>query len=249
MRQGVIERRVLGAVRFIDATTGLRVASPLVVRAEGVRFVRNRSARYVIFSAPGLDAYAEAFLEPPAQPGQGSVAVELAVSDPSGSYLPRRRTIRLPLDPDPARAGLPGSLFDVPDIPLYPSPTAPTAPGWATIRATVTAAGTSNRLSGALIRVVRTSDAARLAAGLSDQRGEALVAVPGIPITTWDGGVGPVLGTELEVTLQTIFDDRATGEIPDPDALEAERATLKSSSTSERLASGRVLVTALTVPI
>ena len=104
-------------------------------------------------------------------------------------------------------------------------------------------------LAGALIRVVRSSDSVRLALGLSDRRGEALVAVPGIPTTTFDAGDGPVLATEVDISLETFFDPSQVGSTPDPDALEANRAGLRSSSTPARLAAGRVLATRLEVPL
>ena len=69
------------------------------------------------------------------------------------------------------------------------------------IRASVTAQATGQPLSGALLRVERTSDATYLAGGISDSRGEALVAIPGIPVTTWEEGSGPVLTNEVGATL------------------------------------------------
>jgi hypothetical protein len=245
----LLDRRVLGAVSFVDAPTGLPIAAPLQVRAEGARFVRNRRGRYVVFAAPGLETHLEAFEAPPALPARGSVTLELTVSDPGGGYLPRRHTLRLPLDPDPDHAAEPDSLFRAAEVPLLPAPTARTAPGWAVIRASVTATGSAQPLGGALIRVVRTSDAVRLALGMSDHRGEALVAVPGIPTTTFDAGNGPVLATDVEVTVETFFDPDQVGTIPDPTALEANRAGLRSSSTPARLAAGRVLATRLEVPL
>ena len=52
------DRRVLGALELVDATTGLRIRRPLAVEAEvevaGARVVRNRSCRYVLLEVPGL---------------------------------------------------------------------------------------------------------------------------------------------------------------------------------------------------
>lgn len=246
-----VDRRVLGALRPIDALTGVQIAAPLVVSAPGVRLTRNRSGRYVLLAAPGLEVHTTAFASPPPSPANGSVAIEVTVADPAGRFLTRRATVRLPRDPSPAAVTQPDSLFALVDVAMYPAPAARTAAGWAVIRATVT--GTSGGspprpLAGALIRVVRASDAARLAAGLSDARGEALVAVPGIPITTWDAGPGPVLATETDVTLETIFDPAAPA-IPDPDDLEARRATLPSSAVPAKLAAGREIVAALVVAL
>jgi hypothetical protein len=247
-----VDRRVLAAVRFLDALTGLRVTAPLSVRGEGVKLVRNLEGCYVLTAAPGLQDYTASFPAPPAQPAVGSGAVELTVTDPARTYLPRRCTVSLPRDPDPAHADQAGSLFRPIDVSLFPSPSAPTAAGWAVVRAQVRAQGTREPLAGALIRVLRTADAARLAAGLSDSladvRGEALVGVPGIPITTWGPGAGAVLATEVDATLEAIYDPTA-GPVPDPDDLETRRSQLRTSSTPVKLASGRVLVQELLVPL
>jgi hypothetical protein len=108
------------------------------------------------------------------------------------------------------------------------------------------ASGSGDALSGVLIRVLRTSDSVHLASGLSDPRGEALVAVPGIPVTTWDEGTEAVLTNEIGVILHAVHDPTG-GQPPDPDDLEARHMTLLSSRTNVMLASGRELVLTLTV--
>lgn len=247
MRLEHLDRRVLGAARIVDATTGRPVAGPVTVES-AARLLRNRSGHIIIVNAPGLAEHAASFSAPPSTPPLGSEAIELTLRDPSRRYLARRRTIQLPRDPDPAHADQANSLFRVIDVPLYPAPAAPPAAGWALIRATVTRTGSSEGLPGALIRVTRTSDGEHLASGLSDDRGEALVAVAGIPITTWDAGTESVLVSETDVTLQTIVDPAVSG-LPDPDDLEARRGSLPSSTTAAQLASGRTLVIALSVSV
>ena len=95
-----------------------------------------------------------------------------------------------------------------------------------------------------MIRVIRVSDDSRIAAGLSDGRGEALVAVPGIPVTTWGEDAGPVLTTEVEARLEVVFDP-ASGPVPDPDDLEARRNELRLKSSTVMLASGRAITVRL----
>jgi hypothetical protein len=256
-----VTRRVLGAVRFVDGNTGLQVTGPLSIETSGARFVRNRRGCYVIWDAPSLENHAEAFEQPPGDPPLSSVTIELKVADPGNRYLPRRCAIRLPRDPDLQHVDEEESLFQPVDVRLLPSPTMGTAPGWAVVRATVVAEGTNEALPGALIRVLRTSDSELLAWGLSDWRdrakGEAMVTVPGIPITTWgdgngEGGNGPVIVNEIQVTLETFFDpdfEPAAGDLPDPEDLEARRAELPSSSTTVHLASGRTIAISLAVPL
>ncbi|HLF84171.1 MAG TPA: hypothetical protein VI837_08360, partial [Blastocatellia bacterium] len=152
-----VDRRVLGAVSFLDATTRLRITSRLEVEATGVRLVRNRRAIYVITRAPGLRAYTDSFGQQPAPPAAGavpleSVSVELTISDPAFQYVPRRFGLRLPRDPAAANANQTGSLFRPIEVPLFPSPASDVAPGWALIRATVREEGTNSRLPWSLLR-------------------------------------------------------------------------------------------------
>jgi hypothetical protein len=244
-----VDRRVLGAVRFLDATTQLKIADGLRVQAETATLRINGSGLFVIWSAQGLEAHEDAFESPPAAPAVGNVQVVLTVFDTASRYLTRRCTLRLPRDPDVDKIGLTSSLFRPVDVRLFPAPTAPVLSGWALIRATVKKTGTDFVLPGALIRVLKTADQSPLACGLSDSRGEALVAVPGIPVTTFgEGGGGAVIGTEIDVTIQTIFDPAAIG-APDPDDLEQRKDALPRSTVSIKLASSRLLITNLTVPL
>lgn len=239
MIQENVDRRILGAIRFIDGITRQPARSPLKVwTEEGVRLFRNLSGDFIVLDAIGLHAHTEIFDQPPADPAPGSLPFVLLVADLEGEYLARRFTIRLPRDPDPRRAGGIDSLFRPLEVALYPSPASRTALGWAVVRCTVRQARTGKRLSGALIRVLRAADRAHLASGLSDKRGEALVAVPGIPVTTWGEGAGEVLATEVEALLEVVVDPTAP-DLPDPDDLEARRATLPTGESPIRLASGR----------
>ena len=132
------------------------------------------------------------------------------------------------------------------EVRMYPSPAGPTWPGWALIRATVKPAPQlgdtgKERIANALLRVVRVSDDALIGSGMSDARGEALVGVAGIPITSFGSGNGPVLETTVDVVIEVIADPNATG-APDPDDLETNRATLLVKTSPQlELASGRVV--------
>jgi hypothetical protein len=226
------DTRVLGALRFTDAVTSLPIDAPLTVIAPGIRWIRNRRAQWVIASAPGLAAHEPAFAAPPAQPDLGTVQLSFAVSDPSGRWLPRLGSVALPRDPDATHAGQPTSLFVIADVPLYPAPAAPTQRGWAVVRATT--------LANALVRVVRDSDGVRIGAGMSDTRGEALIAIEGIPSALLGDGDGPVVAKEIAVHLQVIADPDA-GATPNPDDLEARHADLLVRQTAASVASERVL--------
>lgn len=245
MRLEQVDRRVLGAVRFVDSTTGLPVSNPLAVTASGLEFVRNLSGHYVIAGAVGLEEHALAFDKPPAVPALGSLTFEIRVADPTREYLPRRQTIGLPRDPDPKNASSSNSLFHAIDVRLFPAARALTGVGWAVIRASVVKKGTDEPLSGALLRVTKKNGAPAdetkpLGIGLTDNRGEALVTVPGIPVTTFGEGDGDVTTNEIDVTIKAFFDPNA-GTLPDPDDLEARRENLKSKAIDTKLGSGRVV--------
>ena len=234
------DRRVLGALRFTDAVTALPIDTPLSVTAPGVRWILNRRAHWVIASAPGMAAHETQFQAPPVAPPLGEVIVPFAVSDPSGRWLPRVGSIALPRDPDAAHAGQAQSLFAVQDISMYPAPAAPTQRGWAVVRASVAGSTPGSTLAHALVRVVRDSDGARIGAGMSDARGEALIAIEGIPSALLGDGDGPVVATDIAVHLQVVSDPNA-GDAPDPDDLEARRDELLVREVAASVASGRVL--------
>jgi hypothetical protein len=217
-----LDRRLLGAVRFVDAVTGAEILSTLRVDAPGVRWVRNLRGWFVAAQAPGLEAHTLPLDAPPAEPEPGAVPVTLRVTDPAGRYLPRMALLTLPRDPDPANKDAAGSLFLPESVELYPSPVMRAAPGWAVIR--VAAADAQGRpAAGALFRVLRKSGGGLLGRGMADARGEALVAVPGIPVTTWDDeGQGGVLATEVEARLEVHYTPAAAieGDVASLEALE-----------------------------
>jgi hypothetical protein len=243
-----LTRRALAALRVVDGVTGQPILSPLSVSGAGTVWVRNRRGLHVLMEMPGLERHQDALLSLPASPPVGSLSAVVEVRDMGSTYLSRRQTIRLPRDPDPAHAGEVSSVFQPIESRLYLSPSAPISSAWSVIRATVVREGNRQGLGGALIRVLRTGDGQVLARGLSDARGEALVAVPGIPVTTWEVSSGPVMGTEVDVQVEVVVDPAAVN-VPDPDALEADRGVLPGSETAMKLASGRTVVRLLTVAI
>jgi hypothetical protein len=238
------DSRVLGALRFTDAVTALPIDVPLSVTAPGVRWIRNRRAQWVIASAPGLAAHETQFPAPPSAPNLGDVHVSFAVSDPSGRWLSRVGSVALPRDPDSSHATQPASLFVVQDIPMYPTPAAPTQRGWAVVRASVAGNTPGSTLPHALVRVVRDSDGARMGAGMTDARGEALIAIEGIPSALLGDGDGPVVAKEIAVHLQVVSDPNA-GDTPNPDDLETRHVALLVREVAASVASGRVLTMSL----
>ena len=181
-----IEQRVLGAVRLVDRVTGTPLTRSMQIGSDTLRLVRNRHGLYVITHADGLEAHAEAFQDAPGSPEPGANAYSLEVRDPLRRFLPRLVTLHLPRDPDPDNAGRADSLFTPRDVLMYPASTAGLSPNWSTVRAAVTQGPdpqTAPPVRGSLIRIIDVAGERVLASGISDERGEALIIVPGVPVT------------------------------------------------------------------
>jgi len=207
-----VEWRVLGALRFVDAATGTTIARPLLVTGSGASMLRNRSGLYVIRHWDALAAHENEFFAPPAMPAPGSLALRVNVSDPSGTYLPLSVQIRLPRVSDPALAQSADSLFQPEVVPLYPSASAPVGANWAVLRVNLTESHSGDALGGALLRVV--FNGAVLARGLTDWRGEALVPVVGVPVTTFSEDADAVVISEINVGLAAVFDTASGSRTP-----------------------------------
>jgi len=243
-----LEWRVLGALRPVDGTTGMALRGPLEAFAAGARIVRNRSGLYVLHEWSRLPTHAAAFEAPPVLPAPGSEPLQITLRDPAGRYLPRLATIALPRDPQGVGAE---SLFAAVDIPLYPSVVAGLGINWTAVRASITDNADGAALGGALLRVV--AGAVVLARGMSDWRGEALVPVVGVPVTTWSEDEDAVVVTTIAATVEVYFDpalgtrtpivDVRAGRSPtatplvDPADIENRRAALATTQQNVSLAS------------
>jgi hypothetical protein len=225
-----LDSRVLGAVRWLDAVTEQPITHALTVTAGDLRFVRNLSGLSVIVAAKGLEAY-EACLDldtlPPEQEVDDlSLDFTAAVTDPTGRYLPRRFDLKLPRVAQPPR--LPNgqrpasSLFDPVPIALLPGPLAPVAAGWAQVRVTARTAE-DKPLKHLYLRVVATADDAVLGRGMTDERGEGLVIVPGLKLFAPGNTPAEVTTSETDVRLEAILPGEVAAAV-DWTALEAEDA-------------------------
>lgn len=248
-----VERRVLGALRCVDAVTGMPLPHPLRVQApDDADVAANRSGLLVVHGWLPLAAHTGAFVEPPAGAPGSAGALTLTLHDPLGHHLSRR--VRLPL-PRHTDASLADSVFEPLVVPMYPTPSARVSLHWANLRLSLSHTGSGDAMGGVLVRVVR--EGAVLARGQSDWRGEALVPVAGIPVTTWSTEPGAVVVSEIGVSVEAIADPSVVTRtpqarvrvgqaptappLPDPEQIESLRAGLPQASVSVSLAAGRSL--------
>jgi hypothetical protein len=249
-----VETRVLGALRCVDAGTLAELTGPVTLRAlDGhARFVLNRRGVHVLASWSGLAQHEASFAEPPAEPAVGALQLPVAVTDPSGRYLPRLVRLALPRDPDPEGAAAAGSLFRPVVVPMYPAPGAPIGANWAIVRVTVTDTASGDRLGGALLRALRNGNV--LARGLTDGRGEGLLALVGVPMVTFGEEEAAVVVEEINVTVEATFDPASGTRMPaaalaggarppvplvDPEALEAQADGLPQTALPSAVAARR----------
>jgi len=209
-----VDHRALGAIRFLDEETRLPVRGALRVEGDGLRFVRNLSGLHVITSAPGFEDYADSFLVPQTVPP--ATTFHLVASDPSRKYLSRRFSVQLPRDttPGPDESLPANSVFKPVDVVLYPSAVARATAGSAVVRLSVQDKN-GKPLPGALVELSLEAPAITRR-GLADDRGEAVVQIPGIPIADWSD---PSATTEFDLTVKAAWSAGAPP--PDPDALAA----------------------------
>ena len=260
-----VDRRVLGGVVFVDAITGETVDATLAVTSADLRVRPTASGVYAIFDAPGLSALTNEFIPVEWSPPQifsPPQTFEVTVRDPSRRYLARRAAVKAPQDPSdfslhavtlsaspPARHAPNWAQR----ITLYGSPSAALAPNWAVIRASVkTSAG--NGLPWAAVRVIK-SDNSVAAAGMTDARGEAVLAVAGLRVQVSSDASGSVPETTIPVTVQAWFDPNVlkqpAGWVPNPDDIfgNLTNPSLKSGKQSGALGAGKTLYAAIAIAV
>lgn len=230
-----VDRRILGALRPVDAVTGAPVLHGLRISGQGITLQRTRSGAYAITAAEGLGAHVAAFAAPPGPPpAAGALPFVIEIEDPTERFLPRSATIALPRRWDPA-GGI-RELMEPILLPLAPAASRAAAPGWAVVEARVTEPGGAP-IRGALVEVMPAGGGARLAWGLTHARGEALVAVPGLPAFRTvvndpaDEADDEIVTAATSVTLRVTADPSRPWPV-DPTRLEAGGGTLRRVTTA-----------------
>ncbi|MGE4044209.1 MAG: hypothetical protein AB7F35_05110 [Acetobacteraceae bacterium] len=255
-----LDRRALALLSFVDAL-GRPVLTPLRIDASGIRLLTKRPGVLVVMDAAGLSAHTAAFEAPPATPVIGSISVPMDIVPADPAYGARRFALALPRDPDPANAANANSLFRAVEIPLLPGPPAAVAGMAAALRVSVTRSDDGHRIEGALVRL-RPDGGRPQARAMTDAAGDALLLVPGVPLSMpgMGGVVLPDIGAELDAVIDPALvrfnaaDEllaaraaaaaRTTGLI-DPDDVETRLGGAATGTQALRIAAGQTRTAAI----
>lgn len=227
----LIDRRVFGAIEFIDDLSETRVLDPLRIDAPGVQVLRNRSGFYVLREVDGQDAYTRAFDGPPARPARSELT--LNVQDPAQRYLPQRIGLALPRWlPDGAEAvdDADNALKPV-TVRLAPAAGMPLQGAWAVLRLKVAVSGSATGLANVLVEAQPALAGQPLRRSFTDRQGEALVVIVSAPPILPLAGPPAGLTREFPVALTLVLDlsvvrPSTATEFPSPDpALILQRRT------------------------
>lgn len=239
----VSERTFLAGVRFRDPATRHPITTPLRVASPGAIWFPNRSGVWVLQSAEGVHS---------ALP-TASLTTRVEVSDPAGTYLPRAFELKLPRKPADDK----GDLFEILEVELPRSTVAPLRPGWAALRVharlnATASTPTGSPLEGVLLHV--SSDERPPAWALTDARGEAIVAIPGLPLFSV-GASDVVLEPQTRIRLRIVYElpqtDLKTGRrriVADPVSMFSRLSSLKSKLQTLTLEAGEQRSLTLTLP-
>lgn len=243
----LLDRRALAWLKPLDVY-GRPVTSALRVVGDGVRSIRKKDGTIAVLAAEGFDDYTANFLTPTA-PAVGSKHIPLDINSASGEIAARRYDLRLPRDPDPAKADQAQSLFQSVPIEMLPGPGARLTGSACALRVTVRRKSDKNLVENALVRA-QSADGQYSARGITDFRGQAVLIFASLPIAFPGAGANlrPDIEAKLAVTVDSStarFNKPGTGiqNLPapsfiDPDELGSGSADF-SSGTATTIAAGR----------
>jgi hypothetical protein len=247
-----VDRRVLGAFQCVDAITRLPVSDRVLASTAELDLRSKANGVFVVFAAPGMRALTTQF--EPKLPWPASTPFIVSLKSAGGRYLPRVASIAVPRSPtamnDPSSSMIPQSVT------LYPSPAAIPGANWAVVRASVTRGASRNGIAWAVLRLVRDSDDAVLATAMSGLNGEALLAVPGIGVTSNPNGGGAVMTATIDATVTAFVSPDALsgvaadpGWLPNPDDVLNDLANAGLKKNSQAVKIGRGTLSHVTLPI
>ena len=240
-----VNRRVLGGFFFIDAITGDPISAPLPVEGGPLTLRVNRSGIYGVFDAPGFSKLTTEFIPTAADWPPTVPRWEISVSDPSLRYLPRRAMVKSPQALDDVLTPQPLTLF--------PGPSATVEPNWAVIRASVRDTS-GNGLPWVFLQALNTDNSV-FASGMTDTRGEALLAKAGLGLQISSVATDPVTAATVPVTVKAWFDPsvmtQPKGWVPNPDDIAANlsSASLKTGTQTGAAGARQTLFTQITISV
>jgi hypothetical protein len=244
-----LDRRVLGAFRCVDAVSRTPIMEVISVHSTTLDIRRNSSGTYVVFNAPGTRSLTEQF--DVSSPWPNPLPFEVIIEPGNARYLPRRAQVNMPRA---VKLGDPNPVMVPQDVPVFVAPAAPLLPNWAVVRVAVKKAGAANdRLPWTVLRMTRDSDGSVLATGMSDKRGEGVLAVAGLGQSANQNGGGAVVAITLDATVTALFDPNNLNQpkqwLPDPDVVlqNIAAATLKKDTKAVKI--GRGTLSTLTMEI
>lgn len=202
-----IERRVFGAIVFVDDLTDARVRDPLRIHAPGVGIVRNRSGLYVMRELEGHDDYTRRFDNPPAHPARTDVLLQ--VEDPRQRYLSRSFSLSLPrlLGTSALPVTDEDDVLQPVTVRLWPAAARPVRANWAVLRLTVAVAGSDppRGLAHVIVETTPHPPGLALRHGMTDRHGDALIVISGVaPVLPDNSAAG--LTHEFTAGVTLIFD-------------------------------------------
>ena len=208
----LLDRRALALLKPIDVY-GRTAEGRLVVHADGIASVQKKDGSIALLEAPGFEDYCASFLTP-SSPGAGSKPLAIDLEPVGSEFCPRRFNLRLPRDPDPAKALDVGSLFQAVPVEMLPGPRARLEGSACALRVTVVRKSDKKLVGNALVRA-RTDDQQFSARGLTDARGQATLIFPALPVAFPGAGASLLAGTEAKVVV-TVDPGIATFNAPPP---------------------------------
>jgi hypothetical protein len=268
-----VDRRVLAGFRCVDAITGSSVFS-LSVSNTALTIRATQSGVFAVLDGPGLRPLTAEF-DPDLASWPAPATYEVTIQDPGRRYLPRRANIAapqpLPTAVPPASAGTTTTTTTTttsttiapapPQTPpittpqevlLYRVTAAPLSPNWAVIRVLVAKTATPPLpLPWAVIQV--TGSGIPAVSGLTNQNGEALLAVPGLGLKLSTSSTGAVTENTTAAVVTAYYDpsilDQPEGWLPNPDDILLNLSTVAAKSAPQpvELAPGQPVQVALTI--
>ncbi len=180
LRPDLLDRRALALLALRDAF-GRPVRSPVLVTGDGVRTLIKDDGTVAVLEAQGFAAHAGAFAAPPLTPALGSKSIRLSIVPADPRLQARRFVLKLPRNPEPAKAAEADSLFRAAEVTLLASPLQRREALSCVVRVTLRRKSDGALVGKALVRA-RSDNGQFEAMAVTDRLGEAALVFPNLPV-------------------------------------------------------------------